>query len=109
MKKIEQLKKKYESACQEYVDMFCEKQEMEFIGWVGNEVGGIVTVSDFYFNFSDIVLDINTEQPKNAIIDWYYDNLEVFQIINYKSYTMGLRVSDLIDNRDLPTSGHNIS
>jgi len=94
--KIENLKKEYNRICQEYIDLFCEKQEMEFDGWAGNEVGGVVMMGDFFFNFSDIFADINKEQPKGVIINWYYDNLEnQDKAINYHSYTMGLRVKDV--------------
>ena len=69
---------------------------MDFIGWVADIVGGIASCNDFYFNFQDIVWDINSKQPKGAIVDWYYDNLDIpKKSINYYSYTKGLRVSEL--------------
>lgn len=94
--KIKELKKVYQSACNEYVDKFCKKQEMENEGWVANQVGGVALCSDFYFNFDDIVLDVNTKQPKGVIIDWYDDNLKnPDKSINYYSYIIGLRVKDI--------------
>ena len=91
-----ELKKQYEFVCNEYVTKFCNKQEMDFIGWVADIVGGIACCNDFYFNFQDIVWDINSKQPKGAIVDWYYENLETPEkSINYFSYTKGLRVSEL--------------
>jgi hypothetical protein len=94
--KIAELKEQYKSICKEYVKKFCKKQDMCYEGWVGDVIGGIVCINDFYFNFSDIVLDIDTKQPKGFIIDWYYDNIEVDDTyINYSSYIMGLRVKDL--------------
>lgn len=94
--KLNELKKQYEFVCNEYVVKFCNKQEMEFEGWVGDTIGGIAYCNDFYFNFQDIVWDINSKQPKGAIIDWYYKNLEEEgKSINYFSYTKGLRVSEL--------------
>lgn len=96
MKKINKLKKQYELVCNQYVDLFCKKQDMSFNGWVGNTIGGIALCNDFYFNFHDIVWDINSNQPKGSIIDWYYDNLEnTEKSINYYSYTKGLRVSQI--------------
>lgn len=93
---INDLKKQYELVCNEYVKIFCKKQELDFEGWVGDTVGGIAYCSDFYFNFHDIVWDVNSKQPKGAIIDWYYGNLDMPEkSINYFSYTKGLRVSDL--------------
>lgn len=95
-KKINQLKNQYEFVCNAYATIFCNKQDMNFEGWVGNTVGGIAYCNDFYFDFQDIVLDINFNQPKGLIVDWYYENLEnPGKSINYYSYTKGLRVSDL--------------
>ena len=89
--KLKDLKNQYELVCNEYVRLFCKKQEMEFYGWAAQVVGEVACCNDFYFNFSDIVLDVNTMQPKSAIIDWYYNDIE----INYYSYTKGLRVKDI--------------
>lgn len=94
--KLNELKKQYEFVCNEYATKFCNKQSMSFEGWVGDIIGGIAYCSDFYFNFQDIVWDVNSKQPKGAIIDWYYENLEIPEkSINYFSYTKGLRVSEL--------------
>jgi hypothetical protein len=89
------LRQHYENICNAYVNEFCAKQEMDLNGWIGGEVGGVTECSDFFFDFRDIVRDIDTEQPKGLIIDWYYDNLEGRRFINYDSYIRGLRVSDL--------------
>lgn len=94
--KVLKLKNKYEDACNEYLELFCEKQEMTNDGWVADDVGGIAVCSDFYFNLHDIVLDINTNQPKGDIVDWYYDNIDAdSDYINYNSYIMGLRIKDV--------------
>ena len=93
---IQDLKTQYENICAEYIRIFCEKHEMEFGGWVGDTVGGVAYLNDFFFDFRDIVLDINTDQPKNAIVKWYYDNQDnPEKWINYYSYTLGLRVKDV--------------
>ena len=95
----EKLKKRYESACNAYIHIFCKKQDIEFDFWVADEVGGIACfISQYFFNLSDIILDIETEQPRGSILDW--QNTEVDRhfageekpYINYKSYTMGLRI-----------------
>lgn len=92
-----ELKKQYEIICNQYVSIFCKKQDMQFDGWVGNFVGEIAYCNDLFFSFHDIVLDINTNQKKGFIIDWYYDNLEKPEKhINYYSYIKGLRVSELV-------------
>ena len=95
--KIKNLNKSYKDICSKYIIAFCEKQEMEFYGWVGDEVGGVALCSDFFFNFQDIVWDINSKQLKGLIIDWYYECLEMPEkSINYYSYTKGLRVSQIV-------------
>lgn len=95
---MKQLKQKYEEVCNEYVKRFCKKQGIEFDGWVANIVGEVAYCNDFYFNFQDIVLDVNSKQPKGLIIDWYYDSIDNHpKAINYYSYIKGLRFSDLKD------------
>lgn len=94
--KLAELKKQYEFVCNEYVTIFCKKQDMSFEGWVGEIVGGTANCNEFYLNFQDIVWDINSKQPKGSILDWYNENLENSEnAINYYSYTKGLRVSDV--------------
>ena len=93
---IKQLKADYEAICMEYIERFCKRQEMDFEGWVGNDVGGIALIDDFFFGFSDIVYDVNTKQSKGLIIDWYNDNVDYpDKAINYYSFTKGLRVSEI--------------
>lgn len=96
MKNVSKLKRDYEKACNQYIKTFCEKQEMEFEFWVANDVGGIAVIGDCYFNFQDIVWDINAQIVEGLILEWYYaqlDNPE--KSINYYSYTKGLRHNDL--------------
>ena len=97
--KLNQLKKQYEIVVSEYVQKFCNKHELEFEHWVGNDIGGIACFGDiFFYNFQDIVWDINSKQPKGLIIQWLYDccdNAE--KSINYFSYSKGLRFSDLTE------------
>ena len=90
------LKKQYESICNEYVTQFCIKQDIEFEGWVNYDVGSVACCGDFIFNFRDIVWDINSNQPKGNIANWYYENSETPEkAINYFSYTKGLRIEDI--------------
>ena len=91
MKNIKKLEKRYEEVCHDYVKLFCEKQDLDFDWWVGNNIGGIASFGDFHFNFNDIVWDINSKQPKWKIISWYDHCLEnTEKAINYYSYTQGL-------------------
>ena len=90
------LKERYNSICDEWLKLFSEKQELEFVYWIGDTVGEIAVFGDFYFNMSDIIYDINNNSPKGEIIDWYYDNLnDEGRYINYYSYSKGLRIAEL--------------
>ena len=109
---LKKLQKDYYNICNEYIDAFIKKQSISFDGWVGNEVGGIASFScQYFFNLSDIILDLNTKQPKGLIIDWQSDAVDfnMFnpspQNINYKSYTMGLRFDNL-EKKDVPECEH---
>lgn len=102
MTKLKDLNKQYAYLCNEYIKMFCTKQDIEFDGWIGDEVGGIASfISQYFFNLSDIVLDLNTKQRKGLILRWQDDGVDFNigrkkpQYINYKSYTMGLRYQQL--------------
>ena len=96
--KLQELKKQYENVCNEYLRKFCNKQGFVFDNdmWVNQDVGSTVMCNDMFLNFSDIVWDINSKQPKGAITEWYYECLEnIEKSINYFSYTKGLRIVDL--------------
>ncbi|MGL4855194.1 MAG: hypothetical protein ACRC37_08100 [Lentisphaeria bacterium] len=89
-KEIKKLSKEYKRVCEDYVKIFCNKQDMDFDGWAADVVGEVAWCNDFYFNFSDIVLDVNTWQPKGLIVEWYYSLNDDFKP-NYSSYTLGFR------------------
>ena len=94
--KLGELNKQYEFVCNEWVKKFCNKQQIDFDGWVGDEIGGIASFAcQYFFNLSDIILDLNTKQPKGNILNWQSEEVEKPQHINYKSYTMGLRHEQL--------------
>ena len=99
---IKELNKQYKDCCNLWVQMFCEKQEIDFDGWISDEVGGTCSFcGEYFFNMSDIILDLNTNQPKGLILAWQNANTNIDylmnppQHINYKSYTMGLRHNQL--------------
>lgn len=88
MKNTKQLKEEYESVCNEYLDRFCEKQGLENEGWVGGIIAGTADCSGYYFNFQDIVWDINSNQPEKLIIEWYDESMDdILNSVNYYSYT----------------------
>lgn len=100
--KLQELNRQYEFVCNEWIQKFCKKQGIVSDGWVGDEIGGIASFAcQYFFNLSDIILDLKTKQPKGQILDWQSDGVDfnMFndnqQHINYKSYTMGLRYNQL--------------
>ena len=100
--KLQELNRQYEFVCNEWVQKFCNKQNIICDGWVGDEVGGIASFAcQYFFNLADIILDLKTKQPKGQILEWQSDGVdfnmfnENQQHINYKSYTMGLRYNQL--------------
>jgi hypothetical protein len=96
---IEQLKSLYEIACMQYIEMFEKKQGMRFEYWVGNLVGEVAMVGDYTLNFSDIVYDINSNQPKRKILKWQNESIDRVmvgkQTMNYYSYSKGLTYKKL--------------
>lgn len=97
---LKELKSGYNYYCGEYISKFCEKHELDFDGWTGNTIGGIACCGDCYFNFQDIVWDINSEQPKGLILEWYWDTLDnPKKSINYYSFSKGLRYSDISNEK----------
>jgi len=98
---IEKLKKQHEKVCNDYIKAFCKKQDLEFQFWVADIVGEIACFGDIYFfDFTEIVYDINTEQPPQKIIQWLNERLETSDnFVNYYSYTKGFRF--IKDDNDL--------
>jgi hypothetical protein len=98
---IEKLKKQHENVCNDYIKAFCKKQDLEFQFWVADIVGEIACFGDIYFfDFTDIVHDIKTEQPPQKIIQWVHERLEGSTIYScYYTYTNSLRFT--INTTDL--------
>lgn len=99
---IKKLKKDFENAVHSYMIRFCDKHGCYYdpTFWVGNNIGGVVCVDDMFLDFEDIRYDIETEQPKRNIKDWYNYTSEQLKLqtytddipqVNYKSWCMGLR------------------
>lgn len=90
------LKIQYEQVCNEYIQLFCAKQEMNFEGWASEIVGGVAFCDDYFFSLIDIIWDVTSNQAKGDIVDWYHENMDIDEkSISYFSYTKGMRVSDL--------------
>ena len=78
----------YEQVCQNYILEFCKKQEIDFDFWVQDLPGTVAFFGDYSFCFTDIVLDINSKQPKGTIFVWFEFSLENHhRAISYYNYT----------------------
>lgn len=61
------LKRAFETACNAYLQAFCEKHDYDYEdaanSWVGGEVGGITKVSDYFIDLQTIRTDIDKTPP----------------------------------------------
>lgn len=91
------LKSKTEIAIDDIIDAFAVKQDLEFQGFVSDDIFGIADFGGtYFFNISDIYHDLISNQPKGLIVEWLDDCLDnQEQTINYRSYCMGLRFKDI--------------
>jgi hypothetical protein len=95
MKEIEQ----YHKSCNRLVQKFAKKQELVFDYWVGEEIGGTASFcEEYFFSLAEIILDLETEQPRGKIVQWLQASVEDYfskgldsLMINYRSYIMGAR------------------
>ena len=95
---MKNLKILFERIVEKYIDAFCQKQEIDknSLYWIGGEIGEVVEISDYFFNFLDIKKDIDTDQPKDEIFKWKNENDYLNgKTIKYDSYIKGLIVKDL--------------
>lgn len=92
-KKISNRKEAYEAICNDYLQEFCKKQDFEFYYWIS--IGEIAVIRGYFLNFSDIKLDIDTNQPAGQFFKWLKAKDKRNQKINYYSYTLGLRHKDI--------------
>lgn len=95
---LKELKEAYHKAVEGYIEAFMKKQGLQCNEWVGGNIGGVIECGDMFFNFDDIVIDIDNNVPKEVIIEWYWYSLGVDEHkrrINYNSWVMGLRGEDI--------------
>ena len=96
---IEDVRARLDNCIDLYLDFFSKKHEVTHNGWVGGIKGGIIEISDAFFSFDDIALDLDLDAPndsESSIFYWYWDNVESEEHnINYLSYIKGLRICNL--------------
>lgn len=97
--KKEDLKKKYEDACNEYLKLFCDKHEYEYRSldtyWIGDNIGEICAIGDLFADMRDIKYDIDNDVDEKMFEEWYFYRLNLTEMglndVNYRTYCMGGR------------------
>jgi hypothetical protein len=87
----------YNLGCIEYLRLFCEKHGFDYEdakdSWVGNEIGGITCVSDYFVDMGVIIADIEMDAPEHEFMEWYDYCLDAneFGLVepNFKSWIKG--------------------
>lgn len=74
-------KELYELGCDAYLQQFCEKHGFNYERncWVGNDVGGVACVGDYFFDMATIRTDIDEDAPEHELIAWYDYCLEAHE------------------------------
>lgn len=93
----EQAKDLYNSGCNAYLQLFCDKHGYDYEdaknSWVANEVGGIVCVNDYFVDMQTIIDDVDLFTTEDEFLKWYDYCLEAAEFglstPNYKSWVKG--------------------
>ena len=90
-----ELRLAYEAAVTNYLSAFMKQYDLSCDPepWVGNEVGTIAEVGDYFFSFYDIKRCVDENVKWEDLIEWYDYTTEVsilgLTTINLKSWLMG--------------------
>lgn len=67
------MKKEYQNIVDKYIKLFCEKHDLFFDSWVGENESSHITAcftNDIILNVDDIRLDIDMNIPVGVIEEW---------------------------------------
>lgn len=103
---IANYKEALETCIENYTKLFCLKHGFNYESdmWVSGEIGSIICISDMFINFSDIRLDLEKNVTKGIFSEWYWTVVDKRPYINYNSWVMGLRHSNLKQNENGTTN-----
>lgn len=87
----------YCDACNRVLEAFCEKHEFDYNearkNWVGNEVGGIAAVGDYFFSMDTMTTDLSEDAPEEQLLAWYDYATDCSMLelptVNYRSWLHG--------------------
>lgn len=92
----ENIKSDWINVCNEYLRLFCLKHDYDYDSdsWVGSDAGTVAMIGDMYVSMEDIRYDIDNGINVNKFEEWYWKNLEVYELLeknwlNYSSYCKG--------------------
>ena len=73
------LKSRWDAVCEAYMDAFCKIMEIDEDDafWIGNEVGGLAAVGDYFVNIHDMKYVVDKDIPRQVFLRWYDYDLEV--------------------------------
>lgn len=103
------LKDRWNEVCEAYLSEFCKRHgfDREDADWVGNDIGGLAQIGDYFVNMSEIKYDVDNQVPEKTFFLWYDYSMEVHEIeskwhelenyttlthINYPSFCKGAPV-----------------
>ncbi len=73
--------KNYYKAVEELTKEFCKKYfkgvyEYDVNDWVGGEIGGVISINDYYFDFKDIEIAIKYKATEKELFGFYDESYE---------------------------------
>jgi len=80
---LSKLKNKYNKICNKYVEIFCKKNKLYFKGWIGDNIGGVSGINDYFFDFDDIKYAVDNEIKFSWVSDWYYFEMDFHKTAHY--------------------------
>ena len=103
---MNELKNQWEKICNAYLKAFCEKHDISIYDsyWVGDRVGEVAEVGDYFVDMSEMRYDIDNDLPEETFFKWYDYSNEIEYIesdlrlsehitslrkINFESYSKG--------------------
>jgi hypothetical protein len=78
----------YGKASGNIIELFESKQDLQFEFWCG-EGFAVACISDLFIDIADIIFDLETEQPKGRIVEWYSEKQSskfIEKMVNYPTY-----------------------
>lgn len=88
--KIAARKNLWRDVCNEYLEEFCKKHgySIDPYAWVHDDCGTMANVCDMFLPMEVIRFDIDNDVEESALEEWYWKNLEIYELTgqNYMSY-----------------------